>query len=144
MHRLISHKGIGYYFFLWPCHFTENSKRAFLMLVTKIQHPKIFKWKKKNDQVTKKKKKKKKKCQPQGMKTWHLHVHFRWISWSVKAIHIEGRGRIPVSVACFNCSIAEVWTANTCLTTACLANNGAVAGVKSTLWITTVLLTCYR
>ena len=43
---------------------------------------------------------------------------------SVQAIHSEGKGRIPVSVACFNYSIAEVWTANTCLTTACLANNG--------------------
>ena len=43
---------------------------------------------------------------------------------SVQAIHSEGKGRIPVSVTCFNYSIAaEVWTTNTCLTTACLANN---------------------
>ena len=42
----------------------------------------------------------------------------------VQAIHSEGRGRIPVPVACFNYSIAEVWTANTCLTTVYLANNG--------------------
>ena len=27
---------------------------------------------------------------------------------SVEAIHSEGKGRIPVSVACFNYSIAEV------------------------------------
>ena len=27
---------------------------------------------------------------------------------SVQAIHSEGKGRIPVSVACFNYSIAEV------------------------------------
>ena len=58
----------------------------------------------------------------------------------VQAIHSEGRGRIPMSVACFNYSIAEVWTANTCLTTACFANNGTVAGVKSTRRIITVLL----
>ena len=43
---------------------------------------------------------------------------------SMQAIHSEGKGRIPVSFACFNYSIAEVWTANTCLTTAYLANNG--------------------
>ena len=61
------------------------------------------------------KKKKKKKCQPQA---WHLNQS------SMQAIHSEGKGRIPVSVACFNYSIAEVWTANTCLTTAYLANNG--------------------
>ena len=58
----------------------------------------------------------------------------------VQAIYSEGRGRIPVSVACFNYSIAEVWTANTCLTTACFANNGTVAGVKSMRRIITVLL----
>ena len=64
-------------------------------------------------------------------------------SW-VQAIHSEGKGRIPMSVACFNYSIAEVWKANTCLTTAYLANNGTVAGVKSTRRITSVLLRCYR
>ena len=58
----------------------------------------------------------------------------------VQAIHSEGRGGIPMSVACFNYSIAEVWTANTCLTTACFANNGTVAGVKSKRRIITVLL----
>ena len=51
-----------------------------------------------------------------------------------------GRICILVSVACFNCSIVEVWTANACLTTACLANNCTVAGVKSIGQITTVLL----
>ena len=55
-----------------------------------------------------------------------------------------GRGRIPVSVAFFNCLIAEVRTANTCLTTACLANNGTVADVKSMQRITSVLLRYYR
>ena len=33
-----------------------------------------------------------------------------------------------------------MWTANTCLTTACFANNGTVAGVKSMRQIITVLL----
>ena len=37
---------------------------------------------------------------------------------------VQAKGRIPVSVACFNCSITEEWTANTCLITACLANKG--------------------
>ena len=50
-------------FFVAPCRlFTENSMRACLMLVAKIQCPKNFKMEKKNDHlVTKKKKKKKKK-----------------------------------------------------------------------------------
>ena len=61
------------------------------------------------------------------MKAIHLRVHFRWISRYVQPIHSEGKGRISMSVACFNCSIAEVWTANTCLTAACLANKGSVA-----------------
>ena len=43
---------------------------------------------------------------------------------SMQAIHSEGKGRILVSVACFNYSIAQVWTANIFLTTAYLANNG--------------------
>ena len=42
---------------------TENSKRAFLMLVMKIQRPKILKWKKKNLLITKKSNKKR---QPQA------------------------------------------------------------------------------
>ena len=37
------------FFLVAACrHLTENSKRAFLMLVTKIQRPKILKLKKKN------------------------------------------------------------------------------------------------
>ena len=66
------------------------------------------------------------------------------MNWSVQAIHIEGRAPIRVSVACFNFSLAEVWSANICLTIASLANNSAVAAVKSMRWINTVLLTCYR
>ena len=118
MRRLLSRQGIRY-----TCRLlTENSKRAFLMLVTKIQRPKILNWKKKNLLITKKKTTTKTKTrQPQA---WHLRVRFPWISRLVQAIHSERRGHIPVSVACFNYSIAEVWTANTCLTTAYLANNG--------------------
>ena len=57
----------------------------------------------------------------------------------VQAIHSEGRGRIPMSVACFNYSIAKC-ELPTRLTTACFANNGTVAGVKSMRRIITVLL----
>ena len=61
MRRLIPPKGIRYYFFLVAAcrHLTENSKRGLLMLVMKIKHPKILKWKKKNDQLTKTKQNKK-------------------------------------------------------------------------------------
>ena len=52
----------------------------------------------------------------------------------VQAIHSEGRGRIPMSVACFNYSIAK------CELPTPVANNGTVAGVKSMRRIITVLL----
>ena len=70
MRRLISRKGIRYYF---SCgcmsSFDRKSKPAFFMLVTKIQRPKILKWKKKKDQLItiKKKRKEKKTRQPQSM-----------------------------------------------------------------------------
>ena len=57
MRRLLSRQGIRY-----TCRLlTENSKPAFLMLVTKIQHPKILKWKKKESINNKKKTTTKKK-----------------------------------------------------------------------------------
>ena len=115
------------------------------MLLTKIQRPKIFKLKKKKDLlITKQQQKKKKKKQQQKkkhkrIKSWCLRVYFRQFSrWCRQ--HSEGRGCIPMSVACCNYSIAEVWTTNTCLTTACFANNGTVAGVKSTRRIITAIL----
>ena len=90
---------------------TENSKRAFLMLVTKIQRPKILKWKKKSINNNNKKKththtQKKQKKTPASSMT--PACAFSMNLSSVQAIHSEGKGRIPVSVACFNCSIAEV------------------------------------
>ena len=112
------------------------------MLVTKIQRPKILKWKKKS--INDKKKNNNKKTPASRDESMTPACAFSMNQSSVQAIHSEGKGHIPVSVACFNYSIAEVWTANTCLTTACLANNGTVAGVKSTRQITTVLLRCYQ
>ena len=88
MRRLLSREGVRY-----TCKLlTENSKRAFLMLVTKIQRMEI-----KNLLITKKTPKKRR---PQAA--------FSMNQSSVLAIHSEGKGRIPVSVACFNYSIAEV------------------------------------
>ena len=71
------------------------------MLVMKIQRPKILKWKKKNLLITKKNKK-----TPASSMT--PACAFSMNQSSVQAIHSEGKGRIPVSVACFNYSIAEV------------------------------------
>ena len=63
--------------------------------------------------------------QAYGIDSMGLRNYFFFLNQSsMQAIYSEGKGRIPVSVACFNFSIAEVWTANTGLTTACLANNG--------------------
>ena len=92
MHRLLSRQGIRY-----TCRLlTENSKRAFLILVTKIQRPKILKWKKKNLLITKKQKQKK---TPASSMT--PACAFSMNQSSVQAIHSEGKGLIPVSVACF-------------------------------------------
>ena len=58
--------------------------------------------KKKNLQITKKQNNK---------KTDEIMIPARVFSMNqtvVQAIHSEGRGRIPMSVACFNYSIAEV------------------------------------
>ena len=97
MPRLLSRQGIRY-----SCRLlTENSKRAFLMLVTKIQRPKILKWKKKS--INNKKKTKK---TPASSMT--PACAFSMNQSSVQAIHSEGKGRIPVSAACFNYLIAEV------------------------------------
>ena len=97
MRRLLSRQGIRY-----TCRLlTENSKRAFLMLVTKIQRPKILKWKK-NLLITKQTNKQ----TPASSMT--PACAFSMNQSSVQAIHSEGKGRIPVSVACFNYSIAEV------------------------------------
>ena len=61
MRRLLSRQGIRY-----TCRLvTENSKRAFLMLVTEIQRPKILKWKK-NLLITKQTNKQTNKRQPQA------------------------------------------------------------------------------
>ena len=70
------------------------------MLVTKIQRPKILKWKK-NLLITKEKK-------PTRDESMTPACAFSMNQSSVQAIHSEGKGRIPVSVACFNYSIAEV------------------------------------
>ena len=115
MRRLLSCQGIRYICRL----LTENSKRAFLMLVTNIQRPKILKWKKNNLLITKKK-----KPQKTPASSMTPACAFSMNQSSMQAIYSEGKGRKPVSVACFNYLIAEVWTVNTCLTTACLANNG--------------------
>ena len=96
MRRLLSRQGIRYTSRL----VTENSKRAFLMLVTKIQRPKILKWKKKsiNNKTNKQ--------TPASSMTPACTFSINQLS--VQAIHSEGKGRIPVSAACFNYSIAEV------------------------------------
>ena len=72
------------------------------MLVMKNQCPKILKWKK-NQLITKKK-------PPASSMTRSMTpaCAFSMNQSSVQAIHSEGKGRIPVSVACFNYSIAEV------------------------------------
>ena len=49
-----------FFFVATSCHLTENSRRAFMMLVTKIQRLKILKWKKKWSINNKKKTKKRK------------------------------------------------------------------------------------
>ena len=104
MRRLLSRQGIRY-----TCRLlTENSKRAFLMLVTKIQHPKILKWKKKSINNKKKQKKKTKKQTKTPASSKTPACAFSMNQSSVQAIHSEGKGRIPVPVACFNYSIAEV------------------------------------
>ena len=97
MRGLLSRQGIRY-----TCQLlTENSKRAFLMLVTKIQCPKILKWKKKS--INNKKK-------PQKMPASSMTpaCAFSMNQSSVQAIHSEGKGPIPVPVACFIYSITEV------------------------------------
>ena len=100
MRRLLSRQGIRY-----TCRLlAENSKRAFLMLVTKIQRPKILKWKKKS--INNKTNKQRKKQTPASSMT--PACTFSMNQSSVQAIHSEGKGRIPVSVACFNYLIAEV------------------------------------
>ena len=100
MRRLLSRQGIRYICRL----ITENSKLAFLMLVTKIQRPKILKWKKKsiNNKTTPKNKQK----TPASSTT--PACAFSMNQSLVQAIHSEGKGRILMSVACFNYSIAEV------------------------------------
>ena len=73
------------------------------MLVTKIQRPKVFKLKKKNDLLITKK-------TPKNIND-EIMIPARVFSMNqsvVQAIHSEGWGRIPMSVACFNYSIAEV------------------------------------
>ena len=96
MRRLLSRQGIRY-----TCRLlTENSKWAFLMFVTKIQRPKILKWKKKSI------KNKTNKQTPASSMT--PACAFSMNQSSVQAIHSERKGHIPVSVACFNYLIAEV------------------------------------
>ena len=56
--------------------------------------------------ITKKKKKKKMPASRDDSMT--LACAFSMNQSSVQEIHSEGKGRIPVSVACFNYSIAEV------------------------------------
>ena len=100
MRRLLSRQGIRY-----TCRLlAENSKRAFLMLVTKIQRPKILKWKKKsiNNKTNK---------QTNASLKHDTCVYVfdeSVVGASNTQIHSEGKGRIPVSVACFNYSIAKV------------------------------------
>ena len=73
------------------------------MLVTKIQRPKIFKLKKK--MITKTKKKQQQKTPVSRDEIIISARVFSMNQSGVQAIHIEGRGRIPVSVACFNCML---------------------------------------
>ena len=72
-------------------------------MLMKIQRPKILKWKKKS---INNKKKNNKKTPPASSMT--PACAFPMNQSSVQAMHSEGKGRIPVSVACFNYSIAEV------------------------------------
>ena len=75
------------------------------MLVTKIQRPKFLKCKKKSINNKKNKTKKTPASRDESMTPV---CAFSMNQSSVQAIHSEGKGRIPVSVACFNYSIAEV------------------------------------
>ena len=75
------------------------------MLVTKIQRPKIFKLKKKMITKTKKKKQTNKKTPVSRDEIIISARVFSMNQSGMQAIHIEGRGRIPVSVACFNCML---------------------------------------
>ena len=99
--------------------FNRKQSAGFFDVSDKIQRPKILKWKKKS---INNKKNQNKKTPPASSMT--PACAFSMDQSSMQAIYSEGKGRIPVSVACFIYSIAEVWTANTCLTTACFANNG--------------------
>ena len=105
MRSLISRKGIKCICLRHMSSFNrKKSKRAFLMLVTKIQRPKIFKLKKK----IKKKNDLLKKKQKTAASRDEIMIPARAFSMNqsgVQAIHIEGRGHIPVSVACFNCML---------------------------------------
>ena len=76
------------------------------MLVSKIQRPKILKWKKKNLLITKKTKQR--KTPASRDESMAPACAFSMNQSSVQAIHSEGKGHIPLSVACFNYSIAEV------------------------------------
>ena len=97
MRRLLSRQGIRYICRL----LTENSKRGFFYVSDENSASENFEMEKKSINNKKKKKKKKKKnLQPACV--------FSMNQSSAQAIHREGKGRIPVSVACFNYSIAEV------------------------------------
>ena len=67
------------------------------------------------------KKKKKGTASLRDERSWHLHVHFQWICWSVEAIHNEGVSHMYLLLN--QLTIPEVLTANTCLTTACFASS---------------------
>ena len=88
MRRLLSRQGIRY-----TCRLlTENSKRGFFFDVSDENSAS------ENFEMEKK--------MPTSSMT--PACAFSMNQSSMQAIHSEGKGRIPVSVACFNYSIAEV------------------------------------
>ena len=118
MRRLLSRQGIRY-----TCRLlTENSRLAFLMLVTKIQRPKILKWKKKS--INNKKNNNNKQTKKRQPQAWHLRVRFRWISRRCKQYTVRERVAYRCQLHALITRSLKYELANTCLTTACLANNG--------------------
>ena len=106
MCRLISRQEIGTIFFFCNPLLTFHRKQSVGVFVSgeNSASRKILKWKKNYQLITKKNNKKTPAARDESMTPECAFSMNR----SVQAIHNEGRGRISVSVACFNCSIAEV------------------------------------
>ena len=106
MRKLISHKAIRYYFSCGRLSsFNKKNNLALLMLVSKIQRPKIFEMGKKRSTVNNNNNKKTPASRDESMTPACAFS----MNQSVGAqLHNEERGRLSVSVACFNCSTAEV------------------------------------